>query len=87
MSVTAARWSDARISKKWRVAKFRRPRTACSKSLRIPTRASSWARTPPAKRPYHTFIDAIFNFPTFAEAYRIAALDIYGKRAQRIAAE
>src|SRR6185369_2686508 len=24
---------------------------------------------------YHTFIDAIFNFPTYAEAYRIAALD------------
>ena len=36
---------------------------------------------------YHTFIDAIFNFPTYAEAYRIAALDLFGKRAQRIAAE
>ncbi|HYP76290.1 MAG TPA: hypothetical protein VER12_10055 [Polyangiaceae bacterium] len=36
---------------------------------------------------YHTFIDAIFNFPTYAEAYRIAALDMFGKRAQRLAAE
>jgi len=36
---------------------------------------------------YHTFIDAIFNFPTYAEAYRIAALDLFGKKAQRIAAE
>lgn len=36
---------------------------------------------------YHTFIDAIFNFPTYAEAYRIAALDLFGKQAQRIAAE
>ncbi|HYQ40981.1 MAG TPA: Si-specific NAD(P)(+) transhydrogenase [Polyangiaceae bacterium] len=36
---------------------------------------------------YHTFIDAIFNFPTYAEAYRIAALDLSGKRKQQIAAE
>ena len=36
---------------------------------------------------FHTFIDAIFNFPTYAEAYRIAALDIFGKQAQRTAAE
>jgi len=36
---------------------------------------------------YHTFIDAIFNFPTYAEAYRIAALDIFGQQAQRAAAE
>jgi NAD(P) transhydrogenase len=35
---------------------------------------------------FHTFIDAIFNFPTYAEAYRIAALDLFGK-AQRAAAE
>ncbi|HEX2056017.1 MAG TPA: Si-specific NAD(P)(+) transhydrogenase [Nitrospiraceae bacterium] len=26
------------------------------------------------------FIDSIFNFPTFAEAYRVAALDILGQR-------
>jgi NAD(P) transhydrogenase len=32
---------------------------------------------------FHTFIDAIFNFPTYAEAYRIAALDLFGKQAQR----
>jgi NAD(P) transhydrogenase len=36
---------------------------------------------------FHTFIDAIFNFPTYAEAYRIAALDVFGKQAQRAAAE
>ena len=35
---------------------------------------------------FHTFIDAIFNFPTYAEAYRIAALDLFGKQAQRAAA-
>jgi NAD(P) transhydrogenase len=35
---------------------------------------------------FHTFIDAIFNFPTYAESYRIAALDIFGK-AQRAAAQ
>jgi NAD(P) transhydrogenase len=35
---------------------------------------------------FHTFIDAIFNFPTYAESYRIAALDIFGK-AQRASAE
>jgi NAD(P) transhydrogenase len=29
-----------------------------------------------------SFIDNIFNFPTFAEAYRVAALDIAGQRAQ-----
>jgi NAD(P) transhydrogenase len=34
---------------------------------------------------FHTFIDAIFNFPTYAEAYRIAALDLFGKQAQRAA--
>jgi len=36
---------------------------------------------------FHTFIDAIFNFPTYAEAYRIAALDILGKQAARALAE
>ena len=36
---------------------------------------------------FNTFIDAIFNFPTYAEAYRIAALDIFGQLAQRAAAE
>jgi NAD(P) transhydrogenase len=35
---------------------------------------------------FHTFIDAIFNFPTYAESYRIAALDLFGKQ-QRAAAE
>jgi hypothetical protein len=27
-----------------------------------------------------TFVDNIFNFPTLAEAYRVAALDVAGKR-------
>jgi NAD(P) transhydrogenase len=27
-----------------------------------------------------TFVDSIFNFPTLAEAYRVAALDIAGRR-------
>jgi NAD(P) transhydrogenase len=36
---------------------------------------------------FHTFIDAIFNFPTYAEAYRIAALDLFGQQAQRDAAQ
>jgi NAD(P) transhydrogenase len=30
-----------------------------------------------------SFIDNIFNFPTYAEAYRIAALDILGQVAKR----
>jgi NAD(P) transhydrogenase len=34
---------------------------------------------------FETFIDAIFNFPTYAEAYRIAALDVLGQRAARAA--
>lgn len=38
------------------------------------------------KMTFHTFIDAIFNFPTYAESYRIAALDIFGKQ-QRAASE
>ena len=29
------------------------------------------------------FVDEIFNFPTFAEAYRVAALDVIGQRAAR----
>jgi|SRR5215469_1923607 len=29
------------------------------------------------------FLDSALNFPTFAEAYRVAALDIVGKRAKR----
>ncbi len=29
---------------------------------------------------FHTFIDAIFNFPTYAESYRIAALDMFGQQ-------
>ena len=32
---------------------------------------------------FHTFIDAIFNFPTYAEAYRIAALDLFGQQLRR----
>lgn len=28
-------------------------------------------------------VDSIFNFPTFAEAYRVAALDIFGQRHKR----
>ena len=27
-----------------------------------------------------TFIDTVFNFPTLAEAYRVAALDVFGQR-------
>lgn len=30
-----------------------------------------------------SFIDNVFNFPTYAEAYRVAALDILGQAAQR----
>ncbi len=30
-----------------------------------------------------SFIESIFNFPTFAEAYRVAALDILGQRLKR----
>jgi NAD(P) transhydrogenase len=29
------------------------------------------------------FIDNVFNFPTMAEGYRVAALDVAGKRARR----
>jgi NAD(P) transhydrogenase len=32
---------------------------------------------------YEAFIDTVFNFPTFAEAYRVAALDILGKERVR----
>lgn len=31
------------------------------------------------------FIDNVFNFPTMAEAYRVAALDATGKKAERLA--
>ena len=31
-----------------------------------------------------TFVENIFNFPTLAEAYRVAALDIVGQRANKI---
>jgi NAD(P) transhydrogenase len=34
-----------------------------------------------------SFIDNVFNFPTYAEAYRIAALDILGQVAKQRAAE
>ena len=27
-----------------------------------------------------TFVDNIFNFPTMAECYRVAALDVVGRR-------
>ncbi len=30
-----------------------------------------------------SFIDNVFNFPTYAEAYRVAALDIMGQVAKR----
>jgi NAD(P) transhydrogenase len=36
---------------------------------------------------FETFIDAIFNFPTYAESYRIAALDLLGQRTLRAARE
>jgi NAD(P) transhydrogenase len=31
-----------------------------------------------------TLVDTIFNFPTLAEAYRVAALDVLARRAQRV---
>jgi NAD(P) transhydrogenase len=33
-----------------------------------------------------TFVDNVFNFPTMAEAYRVAAIDACAKRAARVAA-
>ncbi len=33
-----------------------------------------------AKLPVDTFVDDIFNFPTFAEAYRIAAMEVIAQR-------
>ena len=33
-----------------------------------------------AKLPVDTFVDDIFNFPTYAEAYRIAAMDVIAQR-------
>jgi len=34
---------------------------------------------------FETFTDAIFNFPTYAEAYRVAAFDIFGRKSARSA--
>ncbi len=36
---------------------------------------------------YDAFIDAVFNFPSYAEAYRVAALDILSRERGRNAAE
>jgi NAD(P) transhydrogenase len=33
-----------------------------------------------------SFVESIFNFPTLAETYRVAALDIVGQRQKRLAA-
>ena len=33
-----------------------------------------------------SFVENIFNFPTLAETYRVAALDIVGQRQKRLAA-
>jgi NAD(P) transhydrogenase len=33
----------------------------------------------------NVFVESIFNFPTMAEAYRVAALDILGQVQQRSA--
>jgi NAD(P) transhydrogenase len=33
-----------------------------------------------------SFVENIFNFPTLAESYRVAALDIVGQRQKRLAA-
>ena len=32
-----------------------------------------------------SFVENIFNFPTLAESYRVAALDIVGQRQKRLA--
>jgi NAD(P) transhydrogenase len=32
-----------------------------------------------------SFVENIFNFPTLAECYRVAALDIVGQRQKRLA--
>lgn len=32
-----------------------------------------------------SFVESIFNFPTLAETYRVAALDIVGQRQKRLA--
>jgi NAD(P) transhydrogenase len=34
-----------------------------------------------SKLPVDTFVDGLFNFPTLAEGYRVAALDVIRKRA------
>jgi NAD(P) transhydrogenase len=36
---------------------------------------------------FETFIDTVFNFPTFAEAYRVAAFDLLKQRRARISAK
>ena len=36
-----------------------------------------------AELPIDTFVDNTFNFPTMAEAYRVAALDVIGQRKAR----
>jgi NAD(P) transhydrogenase len=33
-----------------------------------------------ADLPVDAFVDQVFNFPTYAEAYRVAALDVIGQR-------
>lgn len=35
-----------------------------------------------ARLPVSTFVENVFNFPTLAEAYRVAALDVAGQRAR-----
>jgi NAD(P) transhydrogenase len=34
--------------------------------------------------PVDTFVDGIFNFPTLAEAYRVAALDLAQQRSSPV---
>ena len=36
---------------------------------------------------YETFIDSVFNFPTFAEAYRVAAFDLLKQQRARVSAK
>jgi len=36
-----------------------------------------------AGSPVDTFVDQVFNFPTYAEAWRVAALDVIRQRSQR----
>jgi NAD(P) transhydrogenase len=39
------------------------------------------------KLPYETFIDCVFNFPTFAEAYRVAAFDMLKQSRKPVSAK